>query len=792
MQQALSQSLETLKIALDYHAANIAILPIQAPVQGDDKTGKKPLIKNWPSRQLSAEDLVKNLTGEQNIGVVCGRKSKLVCIDIDARHGGLRWFFESEADLGHFLRESTGDGGFHLYFRYPADVPIVPSCDIAPGVAVKADGGHQVVTWPSIHWTGKQYTFEHGLSLLDLESEADELPDWLLQLALTKSEEPAPIKQPLLKPIDDPRELERAIENLKHLGPAIEKQHGDLHTFRAACIGLNYGLSPKTWWPRLREWNRTCVPPWDEKELAKKLAGAYKYKAKDLGQSAAATAFEPVGEVPSIEPKKLNKDESAAQDEELGIDQYPHTNPVKSGLKFLSELDGYLYANESDHIYENNCWHLIPSKGIHSRIWKTIVKTDPDKALKDSHVREIHSAISNHRYSETAEYDKWEDERQGNFVRVENGILDLDRAKLLDHNPAWFSCTKLPFAFEPDARCPQFESFLKSVWSDTPDQIEALQIWLGYMLTSRTDQQAFLLLFGPPGAGKGTIIEVMCALVGKENYHSSTISKLAKPFGLGAVLGKKALFIPDAHEGDKVAMSVSGEIVKNITGEDPVPVERKFRDEVSVKLTTKIVMAANDMPRLLDIQGALMRRMVVLRFVRQFRDGPEAAHQKDPDMREKLLRELPGILNWAIHGLEKLRSAGKLLRPESSREIFEDISSVLNPSQEFFAEMIEYVSPHGPEKPAILLVDEGYALYRAWCQHHNLRPVSLKKFSSLVSNQFADRSQFVGVERIRDSHGTRRRGFSCLKIRMNSFDYTASFSGFDSQDSKSESNDDIF
>jgi putative DNA primase/helicase len=49
-----------------------------------------------------------------------------------------------------------------------------------------------------------------------------------------------------------------------------------------------------------------------------------------------------------------------------------------------------------------------------------------------------------------------------------------------------------------------------------------------------------------------------------------------------------------------------------------------------------------------------------------FLENPEAKHLKDPKLKEKLLEELPGILNWIIDGAREWYEHG-LIEPDSVR-----------------------------------------------------------------------------------------------------------------------------
>lgn len=77
---------------------------------------------------------------------------------------------------------------------------------------------------------------------------------------------------------------ERARRYLAAVPPAIQGQHGDLHTFRMCCrLVRGFALSDADAFSLLTEWNRRCQPPWSEAELRDKLHNARWYGKEPVG-----------------------------------------------------------------------------------------------------------------------------------------------------------------------------------------------------------------------------------------------------------------------------------------------------------------------------------------------------------------------------------------------------------------------------------------------------------------------------------------------------------------------------
>lgn len=70
---------------------------------------------------------------------------------------------------------------------------------------------------------------------------------------------------------------ERAARYLAKLPPAVSGQHGHDSTYHAACVlMLGFAMSADDAWPVFCDWNASCEPPWNEKDLRRKLEEANK------------------------------------------------------------------------------------------------------------------------------------------------------------------------------------------------------------------------------------------------------------------------------------------------------------------------------------------------------------------------------------------------------------------------------------------------------------------------------------------------------------------------------------
>jgi putative DNA primase/helicase len=273
------------------------------------------------------------------------------------------------------------------------------------------------------------------------------------------------------------------------------------------------------------------------------------------------------------------------------------------------------------------------------------------------------------------------------------------------HTPLFFSLNSLRYCFTERAPDPvHWLAFLKDIWPEDPQAIEALQEFFGYCLLPDTTQQNILMIVSPKRSGKGTITRVLRGLVGTENTAGPTLGSLGMNFGLWPLLGKSVAVISDARLSGRTDAAIVTERLLSISGEDDQTVDRKNMRPVTTRLTCRFVILTNELPRLNDPSGALAGRLVLLRMTRSWY-GKENTRLTD-----ELLKELPGILLWSIAGMRRLRDRGHFVQPEKSVALVEEMENLASPVGEFVRECCDV----GPAYE--VFVRDLFERWEIWCK----------------------------------------------------------------------------
>lgn len=338
----------------------------------------------------------------------------------------------------------------------------------------------------------------------------------------------------------------------------------------------------------------------------------------------------------------------------------------------------------------------------------------------------------------------WIDGRQDpapdDILVTTNGLLQMSSRELLPHDASFFSLNSLSYAYDADAPEPEcFYKFLDGLFGDDQQAEDLLQEMFGYILSGASSLQKILMIIGPKRSGKGTLGRVLVKLVGSANSCSPRLESLGSRFGLQPLIGKKLAYMSDVRLDGLAKQQTIAENLLRISGEDDVNVERKNRPDWFGRLPSRFFMSSNMVPRIADPSGALSGRISMLVLKNSF-----YGHE-DPELTDKLLAELPGILLWSLDGWARLKAQGHFTVPASSADAVASLERLTSPVLAFLYD--ECVIEAKAEVP----VDALFLGWKHWNEGQNRKfPGSKESFCRDVY------AAVSGVGRIRKRLGKSR------------------------------------
>ncbi|MBY0261519.1 MAG: hypothetical protein K2Q20_04210, partial [Phycisphaerales bacterium] len=288
--------------------------------------------------------------------------------------------------------------------------------------------------------------------------------------------------------------------------------------------------------------------------------------------------------------------------------------------------------------------------------------------------------------------------------------------------------------------CPTFTSWLGQVTGDDEtDEAEARRRQLGQMmadsLSGRRDIEKVFVVQGPQRSGKGVLIAAIRASHGHAKVEATTITKLGTQFGLFKLIGASVALLPDAHVGGRTDSTAAVEALKSISGNDPVDVEAKYGNGITVTLNARFWMFVNDDPtdKLQDNSGAFAGRLLPWVMTQSFLGA------EDPTIKRRVADEGAGIATWALAHYPQVfgERVPRIQAAERSSEVadeYTELSSLLTAFARECLEMDEVLGADGKVRRAMSFhadrwagIGELHDVYVAWCEREGKQPLSKAK-----------------------------------------------------------------
>ena len=256
-------------------------------------------------------------------------------------------------------------------------------------------------------------------------------------------------------------------------------------------------------------------------------------------------------------------------------------------------------------------------------------------------------------------------------INLRNGLLDIRTRHLRAHSADFFSPVQIPVNYDPDAKCVAWNEFVEGVFPDDAKEL-AWEIAGDLLVPDRSIQKA-VLLSGPGGNGKSTFLVGLQAFVGPENVSGESLHSLAEnrfaPAQLQGRLANICADLPSPNLNDS-------SVFKSITGGDSIRAERKYGPPFSFPPHCRLLFSSNSLPIAKDSSQAYLDRWIIVPFEKRFRGEAGEVPRSVLDKQLADPKELSGLLNLALDGLDRLRRTGRFSQSMSTRKAFHEFESV--------------------------------------------------------------------------------------------------------------------
>ena len=660
---------------------------------------KKPKCK-WKddSNYIYSNNLANNLN-HLGFGLITGEASNIMVVDLDNKNGkeGSKEFQNllDELELQvSTLKVKTPNNGYHLYFKYREGLK--NTSDILDGIDIRTQGGYIIAPYSRI----KDGVYEI-VELNEIQEMDDKLFNKLKDLCnkgKNKASQGTNNTNSTETLTIDFTKVKEGSRNETLFTYIINYAEHELHsTHRKTLLTIAKCA------------NNEMPEPLEEKEVENIVDSAIK---KLLDKEMEAKGSYGGALYSSLTFNKNNT---------ISVDQ------LRAGDAILNEYD---FINTERFFYKYN-----PDIGLWEKYSKQALLSLVTKDLKthcnywsDTVVRGLTNQVFNNTYSNTdgGSFDQVFNKNPYNIV-FKNGTLNLKTGIFEEEfYKEDYNTIIIPHNYNEKADRPIKTINFLALMTDSKEEMNFIFEWIGYLLVKSYPIAKMLFLVGNGGNGKSTLIKLMTSIVGENNTSAVSIKSLVNNRFQGALLYNK-LFNTVADIGADFFEDSS--IIKALTGDDTITVERKGENGFSYSNFAKMTYSCNKLPKFKDNSAGLERRPIILNLNKDFMNIVQNSgmHINDIIHDEE---EIEKIIAYSVANFMRvLENNNTFTESEGMKKAKTDWLND-DPLVDFIGEGFEITG----EKEDIVAMKEFMVQYKQYCIDRNYKPLSQKNVIEAIKN----------------------------------------------------------
>ena len=349
------------------------------------------------------------------------------------------------------------------------------------------------------------------------------------------------------------------------------------------------------------------------------------------------------------------------------------------------------------------------------------------------------------------------------LIPIKDGLFNIITKKIEPFNPEIIFTTRIPINYNPNAKCPEIEKFLKDVL-DTEENINLFYEIAGFCLYRDYFIEKATIFDGFGRNGKTKTQELLRCFIGAENSCAVPLSQLTEDSFSTSELFNKHINI--AGDLSNTNLKDTSTLQKTI-GRDCFNAKRKFMTDIKFVNFAKHIFSENELPKVYVTHRGFWDKWTFISFFNTFVEQKEfdtlSEEEKkrkkllDPDILKKITteKELEGLFIKALNGLETIRKNKQFSYNQSSEQIKDNWVRKSDSFFSFAIENIESTDDHTTMIPKV----EIRRMYHQYCSEYKIKGCSDIVIKITLQEQF-------GADEYRNHE--QQTFWTGIKIKLNS------------------------
>ena len=199
-----------------------------------------------------------------------------------------------------------------------------------------------------------------------------------------------------------------------------------------------------------------------------------------------------------------------------------------------------------------------------------------------------------------------------NLIAFTNGIYDIVNDTLLDFSPNIVITNQIPWDYNSDVYNELADKTLNKMACQDMEIRQLLEECIGYCFYRRNELSVSMFMTGEKANGKSTFLQMLQDVLGSNNTSNLGLDELEERFAPVTMFGKLANIGDDISDDFLRGKAIAH--FKKIVSGNMLKAENKGQDLFFFKPFVKLIFSANQIPRMKDRTGAVLRRMVIIPF----------------------------------------------------------------------------------------------------------------------------------------------------------------------------------